>query len=703
MLNKQSISTFVSLSAAVLAAVVMAACGGGGGSPGTTTGNGGTSGTGTTVSEPKLKLALVDGSGAAVTTLSGGQNGTAKATITDALGVAIANAVVKFSASDTTLVEFSPVSASALTDATGVAVMTIKPKDFTSAGALTLKAEAAVGLKTVTDSINMSVGAAPLVVGTLSFTPAPTGTLPAFSALTLNIPVTSNGQPVNTVSGLTLTSLCAGDGTATLVPSAFANGVQSVTYTNNGCLRGTDVITASIGNSTQTISLAVGSANIGTIQFVSSDLTGTSIVLKGSGGLGRRESALLTFRVVDQNNNGLAGVDVAFRPTTTIGGLGVAPAYATTDASGNVTTTVSAGTIPTPVRVIAEATRNGKTISGLSDALTVSTGLPIQKAMSLSVDKYNIEGLQYDGEEAKITVMMADQYGNPVSDNTTVNFVAEGGAVGSSAQGACNTINGGCTVSLKSQAFRPTNGRVTVLAYAQGIENFTDSNGDGQYSCSSFTDVNGNVPTVYRPLVDICVSGGEPFGDMSDPFLDAGVLDATSGASTAGTLDGHYDPANGDLPFPYKNSTYSATGDGKWGINYIRQQAEIIFSGSNAVLTRLVCDASGNCRDWNNTTDGNPYIIQGLAGTGCASQALNFRLTDVNNNPLPVDTTVGAADADKIAPQTFYPAKVLSTSQVGGTMHSVMVKADSNCASGSFAVKITTPKGNGTAYFFNSN
>jgi len=695
------------LATIALLSVLAAACGGGGGSPGVSgsqAGSGGSTGSGV-VDSPVVVATLVDGTGKATSTLSGGEVGTIRTTVTTSRGAAVPNAIVTFKASNEALVVFSPASASALTDDKGVAVMNIKPASFTSAGALTVTAEASAGGKAGTTTFNMAVGAAPLTVGTLSFSNAPSGSLPAFSTVTLNIPVTSNGQPVTSVTGLVLTSLCVGDGRAAITAGSVSNGVQVATYTNNGCLRGNDTITASIGNSSQTINLAVDSANIGAIQFVGSDTTGTSLVLKGSGGLGRKEAAVVTFRVVDQNNAGLSGVDVRFRATTTTGGLTVQPASGTTDANGNVTTTVSAGTIPTPVRVIAEATRNGRTISGLSDALTISTGLPIQKSMSMSADKLNIEGLEYDNEVANITVMMADQYGNPVSDNTTINFVTEGGSVGSSAQGACNTVNGACTVQLRSQNFRPANGRVTVLAYAQGIEDFIDTNGDGQYSCTTYRDANGNVPVVYRPLVDTCVSGGESQptgGDMGDAFLDTGNHAVIPGVPTPShTLDDIYESSKGDLPFPYGRTTYQSTGDGKWGVNYIRRSLEMIFSGSSVRMYRQVCTDAGVCRDWT-AADGNERVIAGVAGAGCSSKALIFRLTDVNNNPLPFQTAVATADADKLVPGTMFPDKVPSTNALGGTFHTVIIKPEASCAHGSFILKVTTPKGLTTAYGFSS-
>ena len=685
------------LTAIALVAASLAACGGGGGSPGTVgsgsgsgTGTGTGTGTGGTTLVPKVTLALTDGAGANITSLSGGQSASVKATLLDSAGKPVAGAIVQFTTSE--LVVFTPATGSALTDANGVATVSVKPASTTSAGAVAITASSVVAGTTATASTNLSVGAAPLTVGSLSFAQTLPTSLPAFSTLSLNIPVTSGGQPASTVEGLNMTSLCAGDGTATLVAGAFANGVQTATYTNNGCRRVNDTITVTIGNSSQSIGVAVSPANIGSIQFSGSSMSGTSIVLKGSGGQGRSEAAQLTFRVVDQNDKGLAGVDVDFAATTYTGGLTVSPTRATTDASGNVMTMVSSGTIPTPVRVTAEASRNGMRVSGLSDALTISTGLPIQKSMSMSAEKYNIEGRDYDNETTNITVLLADQYGNPVSDGSTVNFVTEGGAVGSSAQGACQTANGGCTVSLRSQNFRPLDGRVTVLAYLQGIENFVDSNGDGQYSCSGYT---GSTP--YRPLVDTCPPDtGERFplpatgqsGDMGDAFLDT-------------DMNGEYDAAKGDLPFLYNQSTYSKNGNGKWGLNYIRSSLEIVFSGSVATLVRQVCSSDGTCRDWL-ASDGDPLVINGVAGPSCSAQQLRFRLYDVNRNPMPYGTTVASTDATELSTTSFVPGTVASYNTLGGTIHQATVRPDAECAAGSFILRVTTPRGNVTAYTFKS-
>ncbi len=92
-----------------------------------------------------------------------------------------------------------------------------------------------------------------------------------------------------------------------------------------------------------------------------------------------------------------------------------------------------------------------------------------------------------------------------------------------------------------------------------------------------------------------------------------------------------------------------------------------------------------------------------MAGAGCSAQVLAFRLYDVNGNPLPAGTLVNGADANKVAAQTVSPDKVPSTTAIGGTIHSVSIIPDANCAAGSFSVKVTTPKGLATVFPFKSN
>ena len=652
---------------------------------------------------PTISADVVNDAGAAVSSVSGNQSAIVRTVVRDSNGAVAPNTIVQFTLSNNLLV-LTPASGSALTDANGVAVISVAPSGPAAAGATAITATAVVAGKTATMTTNLAVASGPLTVASVAFSPAPSGPLPGGSSASLNVAITSGGQPADSATGLVLTSLCVADGTATLTAGGFANGVQTASYVNKGCNRGTDTITATIGASSKSVTLGVDASSIGTILFISSSPANQSIVLKGSGGLGRQESALLTYRVVDQNNAGLAGVTVSFAPSTSTGGLTVLPATAVTDASGNVTTTVSSGTIPTPVRVLAQASRGDRTITGLSDTLIISTGLPIQKAMSLSVDKYNINGWRLDGTVAKVTVRLADQYGNPISDGTAVNFVTEGGAIGTPAQGGCVTADGGCSVELRSQNFRPTNGRVTVLAYVQGLENFVDSNGDGQYSCTTYKAPDGSVPAVYRPLIDTCESGGEPFSDMGDPFLDAGFLGSVVGAHLTprfGTLDGAYEAANGDLPFPYNHATYTSVGNAKWGLNFIRATTEITFSDSDAIVERQEC--TGACRAWV-SGDGSVSEVKftrDAVTLECTEQrVVRLRLFDVNNNPLPAGSTLTTGDAVGIKAQTPSPNIIPSTNIIGGTYHDIVLTPPKDCSAGGFSFTVTIGEGSKQTYNF---
>ena len=128
-----SLSAIVRHATGALFALSLAACGGGGGSPGSAGSSTGTgSGSGSTAGELVVKMAITDGSGNVVNSLSGGQSGTIKATVTDSKGAIAADAIVAFTSSDATLVSFKP-AASAITDKTGVAVVNVVPASLSSA------------------------------------------------------------------------------------------------------------------------------------------------------------------------------------------------------------------------------------------------------------------------------------------------------------------------------------------------------------------------------------------------------------------------------------------------------------------------------------------------------------------------------------------------------------------------------------------
>jgi hypothetical protein len=448
-----------------------------------------------------LTLFLVDASGANITSISPDRPGTLKAIVKDTKGNTAPNIAVTFTTTDKTGV-FVPSSGTALTNASGVAEASLPAG--AQVGAFTVTATATVGASTASGKTSYAVNFPTLAFSALTATPT---SLAAGGTASLGVTVLKGSSPFIPAQSVSFTSPCVTSGKATIsTPVITVNGVASTSYTDKGC-GGVDMITAStsLGGATftQTGTITVLGAVAGQIAFVSA--LPQNIALKGTGGAGRQESSTVTFKVLDRNGNPVSGQSVNFALSTSVGGLSLNPGSSTTGADGIVSTVVAAGTINTPVRVM--ATLAGTSITTLSDQLVISTGIPDQNSFSLSTQIFNVEGGNYDGCESpvgsRIRVSLADHFNNPVPDGTAVSFTAEGGTVDASClTGLVNTtltdgtvikqkgIPGECSVRFCSANPRPADGRITILAYALGEESFTDVNGNNLFeSAEAFQDL----------------------------------------------------------------------------------------------------------------------------------------------------------------------------------------------------------------------
>jgi len=451
--------------AGLMMAMVLTACGGGGGSPGAvssgtgsgSTGTGTGTGTGTTTpAAPTVTLGFTNAAGASSTALTGATPLTVKATVLDASKKPVPNAIVTF-ATDNTLAVFSPTAGTALTDVNGVATISMRAASLAAGGAGTVTATSNVAGTTATGTSNYSVGATTLTFGTLTANPA---AIQAYGSTVLSVDVLNGSskytdQQVN----VSFSSACVAAGKATLAATVPTNnGTVQTVYRDKGCANN-DTITLSAAGVAKSASatLTIAPPAAASVQFVGAAPTNQSIVIQGQGGNGRTETATLTFKVVDIFGNPLAGKQVNF--TTSAPSIKVNKASDTTDAAGQVVTTVNSGTVPTSFRVQATlpgtATNGGADISTLSDSIVVTTGLPVQRAFSLSSGLFNVEGWTLDNPSAtNVQVMLADAFGNPVPDGTPVVFQTNMGAIGSSDKGGCNTVNGVCSVGFRTQAPR---------------------------------------------------------------------------------------------------------------------------------------------------------------------------------------------------------------------------------------------------------
>lgn len=500
------------VAAALLMALVLAACGGGGGNPGTTGGTGsgstgtsggtgstgGTGGTGgaTVTATPTVTLAFVNASGTTTNSLTGASPLTVKATVLDKDKKPVPNAIVSFG-TDNTLAVFSPSAGTALTDVNGVASVTMRVASLAAGGAAKVTATSNVAGSTITGESNYSVGATALTFGALSVSPA---SIQAYGSAVLSVDVLAGSskytdQRVN----VTFSSACVALGKATLATTvATNNGTAQTVYRDQGCANN-DVITVSADGISKpaTAQLQIAAPAAASVQFVQASPSDKSIVIRGQGGNGRTETATLTFKVVDIFGKPLAGEQVNFSASTSA--VTVNKLSDTTDATGTVVTTVNSGSTPTSFRVQATlpgtASGGNPDISTYSDSIVVTTGLPVQRAFSLSSGSFNVEGWGVDDPSATtVQVMLADAFGNPVPDGTPVVFQTNMGAIGSSDKGGCNTVNGLCSVVFRTQNPRTATPGLPATPCNTGSGSSPDSTRPGLATvCASSTDGTNTV------------------------------------------------------------------------------------------------------------------------------------------------------------------------------------------------------------------
>ncbi|RCU50500.1 hypothetical protein DU002_08755 [Corallincola holothuriorum] len=329
-------------------------------------------------------------------------------------------------------------------------------------------------------------------------------------AVTAN--VTSDGLPFTGSVVVNFSSSCVLQGTATIDAEVTAiNGVATSTYRSVGCVA-QDVIAADVtvgaNTATDTVSINIAEASPAGLVYLSAEPD--YINLQGAGGNTVSE---VTFVVTDETGSPLQGVDVEFLLFTSAGGTNIPPekSSARSDIDGKVRTSVVSGTIPGSARVQASlTTETGTVFTTVSSFLSVGTGFPTSDSFSLSFSRLNPDSWKNDGILVDVTINAADHFGNPVPDGFPISFVTEGGAI----ESRCVTENGACTVIWRSQDFRPDDGRVTVLAFAQGEESFTDMNGDGLFSGQGEFFIDRNVNGVYDAGVD-------KIPDLAEAYIDA--------------------------------------------------------------------------------------------------------------------------------------------------------------------------------------
>lgn len=424
---------------------------------------------------------------------------------------------------DTSLASINPENSAALTDANGQATFQLLYGGTTGAGTLFARYDGAAG--TVSDEESFEAVITPLDIGSLDdnggFVDGIVRVEPSSSvgyqgsAELLFAVGDSVGQRVISTQSVRIESPCLLNGFSSLNSGTvieLTDGVGSTTYTaGDACSGVSDEITATllqVGNNnppTAAVTLTISAAPAADERFITFiSATPSTIALAGTGGgSSLEERAQVLFEVRDGSGNPIAGQEVDFELSRSVGDVRLADTNAVTDADGQVAATVISGSVATPVRVIATTERSpadavANLVSVISDSLTISSGIVTQARFALSADVLNpAAAASVDGTSINLTVSAFDRFGNSVPNGTAVSFTAECGGVVNTLQsglpvGSCEIIAGGCTVEWRAQPAAVTvcaDNRVTIMAHALGEEAFVDTNADGSYSTGeAFTD-----------------------------------------------------------------------------------------------------------------------------------------------------------------------------------------------------------------------
>lgn len=585
--------------------------------------------------------------------------GTLTVTVTDGV-TPLANQIVSITAE---LSNLNPTNGVLLTDGNGTATLTLTPSSTT--GADTINASVNIGEATYTSTLGYAIAAPKLKLGSLNDDTFIDGTLSlglstlsagGTTLVTVRV-VNDANQAITESYDINFTSNCAADNLATIDGTvATNNGEASATYRATGC-QGTDTITASllIGTTQFTASadITVLSDSAGSLEYLSVDPT--IIALQGAGGLGLSESSTVTFRLLGAQGLPLANQNINFSLTTTVGNIRLVTGTAITDSNGEVQAIVQSGSIATSVGVI--ATLDGTNLSSQSEQLNITTGVPDQDSMSLSLSVSNPEAWNHFGEQVTATAQLADLFNNPVPDGTAVSFTTEGGQI----QGACTTSGGACSVTWTSQNPRPsadlnTNraGRATIMASAIGSESFFDEDGNGIFSDG---DTVSDLTEAFRDDNEDGQRTGSSDTDPAEPYIDFNA-------------NGQFDPADGLFSGPLCAHSTNCASQSKLTV---RASAVLVMSTSNL----------------------NISFSQGTLNLN-TQQNVVVTVADTNGNAPPYETsiTIEATNGELQTASSFTVG-----SRTEPFVFTTRITADEESSIGTLTVTAETPKGSVSSNF----
>ncbi|MBC7455036.1 MAG: hypothetical protein H7335_15300 [Massilia sp.] len=192
-----------------------------------------------------------------------------------------------------TLALLTPSVGTALSDASGVASVAMRPASLASGGAAKVSATTTLAGATIVGEANFSVGATALTLSPAS--------IAAYGSTTLSVDVLATGvRYTDQQLNVSFSSSCVASGKATLAANVPTNnGSAQAVYRDLGCAS-RDSISASVqgASSSATAALTIAAPAAASVQFSSATPVDKSLVIKGQSGIARTETATTWARSV---------------------------------------------------------------------------------------------------------------------------------------------------------------------------------------------------------------------------------------------------------------------------------------------------------------------------------------------------------------------------------------------------------------------
>jgi hypothetical protein len=257
--------------------------------------------------------------------------------------------------------------------------------------------------------------------------------------------LTATGQPSENIPvNFTITkSVDGGEYLSSPISMTNSSGIATTTLFS-GIKSGTVQVHASVKRDSLAITtdpknVYIRTGQLASISIVSVSLTSLSV--KGGGGT---ENSIIVFEGRDSLGNPIDVTNQAVIAFSSLGdtlGSKISPSSAKTDPNnGRVTASFASGTRSGIVQIRA----NAGSIQSPPATLTVSGGFAVDSL-------FNFTGLQknyslFENSAIPISVLIGDQYGNPVKQGTPIAFTSNAGVITAS---ALTDVSGRATASLQ--------------------------------------------------------------------------------------------------------------------------------------------------------------------------------------------------------------------------------------------------------------